>query len=283
MFRFAVAVVSAFAAALSAQAQTQVFETCASRSECAAAIAENIRQSEDLIKRQRYQEGAQYLYPALATKNTNLSTRSRLEASTALAKLLSEAGLYGYAALEARTSNRFTSAPSSEGLLYEARLLDLAGEPADANDVYARAETLAIASANLKSIDRLITDYDTRGDIESAERLRSSRRDIAARFDQTCSQARCRSATEVPAIIQNSIRANYPSDAQRQRLSGSCRVIVNVSETGDPQDIRTNCTDPVFNDSAYDAARRSRFSPRFKNGAPQPDYDLILPIEFALR
>lgn len=264
-------------------AQSRIFETCSSRSECAAATVENIRQSQDLLNRQRYRDAAQYLYPVLASKNDNLSTQSRADASLALAGILSDAELYGYAAIEVRTLNQFTSAPSSEGLLYEARLFDLAGEKEDANAAYARAEALSSASGNLRTVDGLIQDYEQRGDLAKVEALRSQRRDIATRFDRVCSEARCRSSSEVGAVIQNSIRASYPSDAQRQRLSGSCRVSVNVSETGEPRDIETNCSDPVFNDSAYEAARRSEFSPRFLSGVPQPDYDVIIPIEFALR
>ncbi|MEM9668912.1 MAG: energy transducer TonB [Pseudomonadota bacterium] len=206
-----------------------------------------------------------------------------MDASFALIGVLSEADLFGYAALEARALNTQTEAPSSEGLLYEARLHDLSGDRDEASAIYADAEALAIAAANLKTIDGLISDYDARNDTARAETLRSSRREIAERFDRACSEAKCRSSIEVPAVAKNSIRAEYPSTALREKLSGTCRVYVSVSETGEARDIRTDCSNSVFNDSAYEAARRTRFSPRFYNGAPQPDYDVILPIEFSLR
>ncbi|MEO1475337.1 MAG: energy transducer TonB [Pseudomonadota bacterium] len=264
-------------------AQSQLFETCPSRSACASATAENIRQSQDLLRRQRFRDAALYLFPVLSAKNENLATRSRLDASLALTGVLSDAELYEYAAMEARTFNRLTSAPSSMGLLREARLLDLAGDKDAAAIVYRRAEDLAVASANLNTVDELISDFDSRGDQTKADALRANRREIAEQFDRACSEARCRSATIVPATIQSNVRASYPSDAQRQRLSGSCRVTVHVSETGETRDIKTDCSNSVFNDSAYEAARRTRFSPRFSNGAPEPDYDIILPIEFALQ
>ena len=279
MIRLTASICIVLLSLMPASAQSRIFETCSSRSECAAATVENIRQSRDLVMRQRFQDAAQYLYPVLAAKNDNLSTQSRLDASFALTNVLSEAELFGYAAMEARTLNQYTSAPSSNGLLHEARLLDLAGERDEAGAAYLRAETLAVAAANLQAVDELIQDYANRGDVERSETLRSGRRDIAVDFDRLCSEARCRSSVDVPSAVQSTIRTDFPSQARRQRLSGTCQVSMNVSETGQPLDIKTNCSDPVFNDSAYEAASRARFSPRFANGAPRPDYDIIITID----
>jgi len=62
----------------------------------------------------------------------------------------------------------------------------------------------------------------------------------------------------------------YPSDADRQRLSGKVRLQLKLEADGRVSDIEIVHADPpeIFNESAIKAFREARFSPAQKNGRP---------------
>lgn len=63
---------------------------------------------------------------------------------------------------------------------------------------------------------------------------------------------------------------DYPTDADRQRLSGSVRLQLKLEADGRVSDIDVVSANPpgVFNESAIQAFRDARFSPAQKNGRP---------------
>ena len=282
MYKISAVIAAIVWIALPANGQSQIFETCSSSSACANAADDSTQQARSLLSQNRFRDAAQFLYPLLEADNANIPVGPRIDASTTLAQILAEAELYGYAALEAGTANRMTGAPSSAGLLNEARLYNLAGLEEEALRAYQNAETLATTSANLDTMDALISDYQTMGRTSRAANASAARRNMVGQFETACAEAQCRTNDVVPARVQERASASYPDEAVRRNLSGTCRVTLNVTEAGQAEDIKAECSDPAFTASARDAASRTRFSPRFRSGAPEPEYGVVLPVEFAL-
>lgn len=281
--RFVGASICIALASLAAHAQSAAFETCTPRSACNILVTENLDRARSIFAGGHHREASQYLYPILLAENRNITTTSRARAATLFSEILADAGLFGHAAMQARAGNRLTSAPASAGLLKEARLLARAGLEEEAAIAYARAEAIATEAANLDTIDGLVQDFTAMGQTVRADTLRVARRDIAARFDRICSAARCRSAPLVQAQMQSQESPDFPAEALRSNRSGTCRVTLNVTETGTGTDFSAECTDTVFEASALESARSATFTPRFQDGAPEPEYGVVLPIEFAVR
>ncbi len=266
-----------------AGAQATEMNTCRTRAACEAAAAGRIAEAALTLERGLFQDAASQIYPIIQTQNEAVGISTRLAGHDALADILEAAGLPGFAASQMTAANRLTGAPSSARLLREARLLAAAGEEDAARAAYARSEALATRAANLGTVDALAADSARTGDGTRADSLRAARRDIARRFDRACSAVRCRSASVIEPRLAETSAPDYPAGARRAGLSGTCSVTLNVTEDGEPADIAADCSDPAFVAAALDWAGRARFSQRFVNGAPEPAYGIVLPVEFALQ
>lgn len=265
------------------EAQVTDIDTCATRAECEGLVEARIAKAKETLARGLFQDAARHLYPVVQTDNEALGLPGRLSGYDALADILLEAGLPGYAASQLAAANGLTDAPSSARLLREASLLRIAGNLEDARDAYARSEALAMRAANLETLDALAADHEEAGDLARTEALRASRRDVARRFDRACSAVRCRSAEIVEPRLADISAPDYPTEAQRAGLSGSCSVTLNITEAGEPADLTADCSDPVFVSAALEWAGQTEFSQRFVNGVPVPAYGVVLPLDFALR
>ncbi|OZA28964.1 MAG: energy transducer TonB [Hydrogenophilales bacterium 17-61-9] len=73
----------------------------------------------------------------------------------------------------------------------------------------------------------------------------------------------------------------YPEDADRQRLSGTVRLRLELEADGRVSDIEVVSADPpgVFEDSAVKAFRDARFTPALKNGRPVRVW-VMVPVEY---
>ncbi|MEL7454052.1 MAG: energy transducer TonB, partial [Pseudomonadota bacterium] len=271
--------VLAAGATMPSHAQSNAMDVCQTTRDCDAAALDLIRQSRRVMQTERYRDAAQLLYPILLSDNLTIPESAKTRAADAFSDLLGAAELYPQAAMQAGRSNRATGAPSSTTLLKEARFLRLSGKNDQAGPAYLRAEALAVAAANLATIDALIAEYSEAGQTTRAENLSARRQEIAVRFDDTCGRVSCRNGGIIDASLISQDAADYPREALRNELTGSCTVSLNVSETGTATDVKAECTDPVFIESAEAAGRSARFTPRFENGTPAPRYNIIIPLE----
>lgn len=74
----------------------------------------------------------------------------------------------------------------------------------------------------------------------------------------------------------------YPAAAIAAGKSGSCAVTFNVTPEGQPEDVRADCTDPVFVKSAEAAMRAVHFAPKIIDGEPVARTAVVYPIEYRL-
>ena len=275
------ALISSLALVPSAFAQRGPLDTCVDARACDAASDNLIRQAQTELAADRHREAARMLYPAVLSKKTSPLAKAR--ASNALSELLVDAELYEYAAVQKGNATAVTRAPSSDELLEYARLVARGGnsekQKALTQQAYADAERLAIASANLKTIDALITDYTRRGEASKAANLRAQRPGLQTQFETACSVISCTAKPVVPAKVQTLGPIEFPSEAGRRQV-GQCRVTLNVTEAGRPVDLTSDCSDPVFVEAAMIAVQESTFTPRYEQGVPKPSYGVIMPFSF---
>lgn len=261
-----------------AQAQRGPMDTCQSVRACDGASDQLIAKAQTVLSDGYYREAARTLYPAVLSRRTSPLAKAR--ASNALSALLEKAGLYEYAAVQKRNATETTRAPSSADLLEHARLMARSSVKKEVIlRAYGDAEALGIAAANLETVDQLIADYTKIGEHARAASLRAQRGEIKARADETCAQANCRSGSVIGAKVQTLGPIKYPREARRRQV-GECRVTLNVTETGRPVDLTSDCSDPVFVESAMIAVQESTFTPRYENGRPRPDYNVVMPFAF---
>ncbi len=264
----------------SAQAQATAMDTCASVDACDDVATDFIGKSALLLENDLYSEAAQHLYPVMLSNRVSplMQTATRNQFST----ILETAGLYDLAAEQKDIANSTTNAPSSYGLLERARLLARAEEMEDEMlAAYAEAEVLALSAANMAVIDEIISDYQNLGQTSRAQSLQARRSDADARARAACAQAQCKTSSVVDAKVLQGAQPVYPSRALAAGQGAQCRVRLNVTETGFPVDIKAECSDEQFEESAIEAARNTVFQPRYSNGMPEPRINVILPFTFA--
>ena len=89
------------------------------------------------------------------------------------------------------------------------------------------------------------------------------------------------SAETVPPIVEAAPAPVIPDAAQRESLTGCCRMHYTVAADGSVTDIRSECTGGIFTDAAVDAIQSMRFSPAKRDGQPvaAPDQTRIVAFE----
>ena len=259
-----------------AAGQSGPMDRCAGTRACDAASDQLIKDAQSSLSGGHHREAARVLYPAVLSRKTSPLAKAR--ASNALSDLLEQAGLYEYAAVQKRNATETTRAPSSEDLLAHARLVAKGTKKERTLKAYGDVEALAIEAANLSMIDTLIGDYTRLGERGRANALQARRAEIQVRADEQCALIDCRSKRVVTAKVQELGPVEYPREARRQ--VGDCKVTLNVTETGRPVDLTSDCSDPVFVEAAMIAVQESTFTPRFENGVPHPEYNVVMPFSF---
>lgn len=257
--------------------QAGPMDACQTVSACDGAAGPLIEEARRAATTGRYREAAQILYPVVL--NQLISPLTKAEAANTFSDILARADLFVHAAGQKANANGTTRAPASEDLLAYARLLARTDQEEETIAAYQAAEQLAIAAANLQTLDGIISDYFTMGNRQRANALRAQLPEIKARGDAACGQVNCRSARLVDAKILELGPLRYPRDARRK--TGDCQVTLNITEDGRPVDLVPDCTDPVFIEAAMIAVQQSEFSVRYENGVPQPRYNIIMPFAFA--
>lgn len=268
---------SAFLVWPDASAQRGPMDTCEDQRACDAAADEIIARAQSVSAKGRHREAARIIYPAVLSRKTSPLGKAR--AADALSELLVAAELFEYAAVQKRNAIEATRAPSSAELLAHARLVAKGTRKERTLRAYDDVEKLAIASANLETIDAIIADYTRLGERARVSALRAKRPEIQARSDAACAQVDCRSSAVVDAKVQEIGPIEYPSEARRREV-GDCRVTLNVTEDGRPVDLASDCSAPVFVEAAMIAVQESSFTPRYENGVPRPRYNVVMPFEF---
>lgn len=259
-----------------ATAQRGPMDTCQSMAACDAAAEQILAEAANVLNAGRTREAARKMYPAVLSRKT--SPQVRAAAANTLSQLLVSAGLYEYAAVQKRNAIEATRAPASAELLEHARLLAKAARKEPALAAYGEVEALALASANLAVIDGVIADYTSMGERARALALQARRPEAKARADVACAQVNCRAAPTIDAKIAELGPVEFPREARRQR--GNCTVTLNVTETGKPVNLASRCNDPVFIEAAMVAVQESRFTVRYENGMPAPQYNVVMPFAF---
>lgn len=258
-------------------AQRGPMDTCQGFRSCDAALDKLVAETQAAWSTRGNREAARLLYPAILSRKTSPLAKAR--AASAFSELLVDAELYEYAAVQKANANEATRAPSSAALLEHARLVARGTKKDRTLKAYAAAETLAVASANMQTIDALIADYNKIGERGRATALQTQRPALQVQADEACAAINCKRARLVGAKVQTLGPVEYPREARR-RLVGECTVTLNVTEAGRPVDLASDCSDPVFVESAMIAVQESEFSPRYDNGVPQPQYNVIMPFSF---
>jgi len=263
-----------------ASAQSGVMDRCQNARACDAASDKIITDAGQALQTGHHSEAARLLYPAVLSRKTSPLAKAR--ASNALSNVLEKAGLYEYAAVQKRNATETTRAPASADLLAHARLM--AKSSAKQQYIlraYRDVETLAFAGANLQIIDAVIADYRAMGESGLVTALQARRAEAKGRADEACARVNCSSRQVIAAKIQKVGPVEYPREARRK--VGECKVTLNVTEAGRPVDLTSDCSDPVFVEAAMIAVQESEFSPRYENGVPRPQYNVIMPFAFQPR
>jgi len=260
-----------------ANAQRGPMDTCQGEEACDRAALEITRKAQDVVKTGEMREAARVIYPAVLSSKTSPLVKARV--SNAFSDLLVEAELYEYAAVQKRNAIEATRARSSAEMLAHARLVAKGARKVDTLRAYQDVEALVIASANVAILDEVIADYTRIGERGRAAALQSQRSAVKARADAACAEIDCRAKRVVDAKVQKLGPIEYPSEARRREV-GECRVTLNVTEDGRPVDLTSDCSAPVFVESAMIAVQESTFTPRYENGMPKPRYNVIMPFAF---
>jgi len=275
--RLTLCLISALLAVPLATAQRGPMDTCQGEGACDRAALAIVDEAQSVVKTGQMREAARMIYPAVLSDKTSPLVKARV--SNALSDLLVEAELYEYAAVQKRNAIEATRAPSSEEMLAHARLVAKGTRKADTLRAYEDVVQLAKASANVAILDEVIADYTRIGERARAAALQSERGALKARADEVCAEFDCRASRIVDAKIHKLGPIKYPSEARRREV-GECRVTLNVTEDGRPVDLTSDCSAPVFVESAMIAVQESTFTPRYENGVPKPRYNVVMPFVF---
>ncbi len=261
----------------SAVAQTNPMDTCQTADTCDTAANQLIASALDTMETGYYRDAARTLYPVVLNRTISPLTKAR--AANALSSILEQAELYVHAAGQKANAITVTRAPASEDLLAYARLLAKAEEEEAMSDAYEAAMALALTAGNLKTFDSVVADYQRQGNRKRVRELEALRSEVELRAEAACALANCQPRGVSDARIINVGEVAYPSDGRRRK--GSCQVTLNITEDARPVDIVAECTDPVFIEPALIAVQNSTFSARFKDGRPEPRYNIIMPFDFS--
>lgn len=74
----------------------------------------------------------------------------------------------------------------------------------------------------------------------------------------------------------------YPAKAVEKKLSGRCEVTLDVSRAGKPENVRAECSDPVFEESAINAMKQVEYAPKVERGERVARTGVVYPIEYQL-
>ncbi|MEO1642597.1 MAG: energy transducer TonB [Pseudomonadota bacterium] len=74
----------------------------------------------------------------------------------------------------------------------------------------------------------------------------------------------------------------YPIQAAKRRLEGTCDVRFSVSARGEPFEVKPDCSHQIFEAAAKRAVLRSQFAPRIEKGRAVQVRNVVYPIEFKL-
>jgi len=187
-----------FAALLApvASAQNGPMDRCQNERACDAASDQIITEAKKTLATGRHREAARQLYPAVLSRKTSALAMGR--ASNALSEVLEKAELYEYAAVQKRNATEITRAPSSSELLVYARLVAKNNKKDRTLSAYSEAEALAVASANLRTVDALIGDYNRIGERARANALQAKRGELRTRAEAACAAVNCQGRRIVP-------------------------------------------------------------------------------------
>jgi periplasmic protein TonB len=163
--------------------------------------------------------------------------------------------------LEPKTEPAPESEPLSEPepITVEAELADLEPEPVEVVPVPPAAETLSSPAASVPSAVS-----------PPAAAAKDSPRSLVQ--IPTAVDLAYYSAREVDVLPRSlrDIRPDYPTEADRRRLSGSVKLQIKLEADGRVSDIEVVESTPegMFDESALAAFRQARFSPAQRNGRP---------------
>ncbi|WP_300390126.1 energy transducer TonB [Henriciella sp.] len=87
-------------------------------------------------------------------------------------------------------------------------------------------------------------------------------------------------ASDRDAQPENYPHPVYPAEAVRNGLSGKCNVILDVTADGEPFNVKADCTDPVFAESATEAMKQVTFPPKLVEGQSVSRTGVVYPIEY---
>lgn len=260
-----------------AKAQDGLMDTCSTVLSCDAVSDQFVATAKSKLLNGHHREAARSLYPAVLSRKTSPLAKAR--AANALSDLLEKAGLYEYAAVQKRNATETTRAPASSELLEHARLMARSSVKKEiVLRAYTDAEALAVRAANMATLDQIIADYNHLGERERASTLQVQRGQIKTQADAACAAVGCREQPFISAKVIEYGPIDYPREARR--LVGECTVTLNVTETGRPVDLISDCSDPIFVESAMIAVQESQFMPRYENGLPRPQYNVSIPFVF---
>lgn len=75
----------------------------------------------------------------------------------------------------------------------------------------------------------------------------------------------------------------YPDTAAGRGLEGFCDVHLSVSVRGEPLNVRAECSDRAFKNSAERAVKKVKFAPQIRDGLPVTVTGVVYPLEFRLK
>lgn len=75
----------------------------------------------------------------------------------------------------------------------------------------------------------------------------------------------------------------YPGTAATAGREGLCYALMDVSQSGTPEEILTACSSPEFNAPTFNAVSNVRFSTKTVNGRPVRRLNVVYPIQYCLQ
>ena len=77
-------------------------------------------------------------------------------------------------------------------------------------------------------------------------------------------------------------KPEYPRAGLRRRLDGNCEVTFNVSTDGKPKNIKAECSDDIFINSAKKAMKGVRYEPLTIDGVVYEMTEITYPLEYTI-
>ncbi|MEE2878952.1 MAG: energy transducer TonB [Pseudomonadota bacterium] len=74
----------------------------------------------------------------------------------------------------------------------------------------------------------------------------------------------------------------YPATAARIGLEAMCYAMMDVTPSGDPEEILTACSSPAFNAATYEAIRTVKFAPKVIDGRQVRRLNVVYPVQYCL-